>query len=103
TLWVNRLMADEPYTLSFALRVTERAMVGLSLHTARSLHGPVADWFPLSVFLLTIGSLAFVLLEWFAPWRYRIEQRAEELALVRALVRRYGVDTLAPFALREDK
>jgi lysyl-tRNA synthetase class 2 len=103
TLWVNRLMADQPYTFSFALHVTGRAMVGLSLRTARSLHGPVADWFPLSVFLLTIGSLAFVLLEWFAPWRYRMHRRAEELELVRALVHRYGADTLAPFALRDDK
>ena len=31
TLWVNRLMADQPYSISFALRVTGRALAGLSL------------------------------------------------------------------------
>lgn len=35
TLWVNRLMADEPYTVGFALRVTGRALAGLSFPRAR--------------------------------------------------------------------
>ncbi|HLY94274.1 MAG TPA: phosphatidylglycerol lysyltransferase domain-containing protein, partial [Gaiellaceae bacterium] len=102
-LWVNRLMADQPYTLSYALRLTGRAVAGLNLRGADSLNGPLADWFPLSVFLLGVGSLLFVLVEWLAPWRYRLHRQASELELVRSLVAQWGADTLAPFALREDK
>ena len=73
TLWLNRLMADEPYTLGFALRVTGRALAGLSFRGANHLVGPVSDWFPLSAFLLAWGAVAFVLVEWLAPWRYRLQ------------------------------
>jgi lysyl-tRNA synthetase class 2 len=103
TLWVNRLMADQPYTLGFALRVTSRALVGLSLRGAHHLTGPVAEWFPLSVFLLGAGGAVVILLEWLAPWRYRMLRAAHELDVVRRLVTTFGVDTLAPFALRADK
>lgn len=103
TLWVNRLMADQPYTIHFALHVTGLALAGLSFHGAEHLSGAVADWFPLSVFLLGWGSLGLVLAEWLAPWRYRLRRGAHELALVRRLVTVWGADTLAPFALRADK
>jgi lysyl-tRNA synthetase class 2 len=102
-LWVNRLMADQPYTVSFALRVTGRALAGLSFGGADHLSGPVADWLPISIFLLGWGSLGLVLAEWLAPWRYRLRRGAHELALVRGLVATWGADTLAPFALRADK
>ena len=103
TLWVNRLMADQPYTVAFALRVTGRALAGLSFRGADHLSGPVADWFPLSAFLLGTGAAAFVLAEWLAPWRYRLRRGAHELTAVRRLVASFGADTLAPFALRSDK
>jgi lysylphosphatidylglycerol synthetase-like protein (DUF2156 family) len=103
TLWLNRLMADEPYTLGFALRVTGRALAGMSFRGADHLNGPVADWFPLSAFLLGWGAVAFVLAEWLAPWRYRLQQEAHERSLAARLVTAWGVDTLAPFALRADK
>lgn len=103
TLWVNRLMADEPYTIGFALRVTARAAAGLSLTGAHHLSGPVADWFPLTVFLLAAGGAVSILLQWLAPWRYRLLHAGHELAVVRGLVATFGVDTLAPFALRSDK
>jgi lysyl-tRNA synthetase, class II len=103
TLWVNRLMADQPYTLGFALRVTGRALAGLSFGGAHHLNGPVADWFPLSVFLLGAGGTVAVLLEWLAPWRYRLLRRDDEVVVARRLVTTFGVDTLAPFALRDDK
>jgi len=103
TLWVNRLMADQPYTFGFALRVTGRALAGLSFHGAHHLTGPVADWFPLSVFLLGVGGAVVVLLEWLGPWRYRLARGAHELAVVQRLVTIFGADTLAPFALRADK
>ena len=103
TLWVNRLMADQPYTVGFALRVTGRALAGLSFRGAHHLTGPVAEWFPLSVFLVGAGGAVAILLEWLAPWRYRMLRAAHELDLVRDLVVTFGVDTLAPFALRSDK
>jgi lysyl-tRNA synthetase class 2 len=103
TLWVNRLMADQPYTLGFALRTTGRALAGLSFRGAHHLVGPVAEWFPVSVFLLGAGGAVFVLFEWLAPWRYRLLRGANEVDAVRELVSTFGADTLAPFALRADK
>jgi lysyl-tRNA synthetase class 2 len=103
TLWLNRLMADEPYSLSFALRVTGRAISGLSFRGADHLTGSFADWFPVSTFLIAWGAIALLLVEWLAPWRYRVRQEALEREQVHALVSRYGADTIAPFALRGDK
>jgi lysyl-tRNA synthetase class 2 len=103
TLWANRLMADQPYTVPFALRVTGRALAGMSFTGADHLSGPVADWFPVSVFLLGTGALVFLLVEWLAPWRYRLLQEAPERELAQSLVASWGADTLAPFALRDDK
>jgi lysyl-tRNA synthetase, class II len=103
TLWINRLMADQPYSVGFALRVTSRALAGLSFRGAHHLTGPVAEWFPLSVFLLGVGGTVVVLVEWLAPWRYRLMRAAHELDVVRRLVASFGEDTLAPFALRADK
>jgi lysyl-tRNA synthetase class 2 len=103
TLWVNRLMADQPYSLVFALRETGAALVGASLRGSAHLSGPVADWFPVSTFLLGVGGAGMLLFEWLRPWRYRLRQEARERELVRALVAAHGEDTLAPFALRSDK
>ena len=103
TLWVNRLMADQPYTVSFALRTTGRSLAGMSFRGADHLSGPVADWFPVSVFLLGWGAVALLLAEWLAPWRHRLVQVARDRELARALVAAHGTDTLAPFALRADK
>jgi lysyl-tRNA synthetase, class II len=63
----------------------------------------VAQWYPDSVFFLGLLALAVLLFEWLAPWRYRLRQEARERELVRTLVRSWGADTLAPFALRADK
>ncbi len=103
TLWVNRWMADQPYSFSFALHVTGRALAGLSFRGADHLSGPLADWFPVSAFLLAWGAVALLLVEWLAPWRYRHRHVAREREQVHALVSRYGADTIAPFALRADK
>ena len=103
TLWINRLMADQPYSIGFALRVTGRALAGLSFRGAHHLTGPVAEWFPLSVFLIGVGGAVVVLLEWLAPWRYHLLHAAHEVDAARRLVSAFGEDTLAPFALRADK
>jgi lysyl-tRNA synthetase class 2 len=103
TLWVNRLMADQPFTAVFALRVTGRALAGLSFSGSHHLAGPVAEWFPLSVFLLGAGGACVILLDWLRPWRYRLLRGAHEIDAARRLVTTFGADTLAPFALRSDK
>lgn len=103
TLWINRMMADTPFTLSFSLEVVGRALAGLSFRGEDHLAGPVADWLPISIFLLGFGAAALVLVEWLAPWRYRLRREHDELELAHALVGTWGADTLAPFALRADK
>jgi lysyl-tRNA synthetase class 2 len=102
-LWINRLMVDAPYSIPFALRVTGHGLAGMSFHGADHLNGDIADWFPVSVFLLGAGAVAFLLTEWLAPWRYRLRQGVRERRLATALVETWGSDTLAPFALRADK
>ncbi len=102
-LWVNRLMADQPFTLGFAFRETARALVGLSLRGSAHLAGDFGDWFPTSLFLLGLAAGAAVLAAWLAPWRHRVAQEARERELARSLVAAWGVDTLAPFVLRADK
>jgi lysyl-tRNA synthetase, class II len=103
TLWINRLMTDRGFTLGFALRQTGRAALGLSLGHAADLVGSLAEWFPVSVFALTLGATGLLLFEWLAPWRHRIRAEVRERELVRSIVARWGSDTLAPFALRADK
>jgi lysyl-tRNA synthetase, class II len=103
TLWVNRLMADQPYSFGFAFREIGRASLGLSLGNEHHLSGAVGQWFPFTVFLLGVGAAAVLLVEWLAPWRYRHRQEARERELVRSLVNSWGSDTLAPFVLRADK
>ena len=103
-LWVNRLVADRPFTLPFSLSETSRALVGLSLVQGhRHLSGDFAGWFPASVVILELVAVVAVLAAWLAPWRYRLHQEARERELAHALVSTYGEDTLAPFALRADK
>jgi lysyl-tRNA synthetase, class II len=102
-LWVNRLMADRPFTLGFALLETGRSLIGLDLRGSAHLAGPFGDWFPDSVFVLGLTSAVGVLVPWLAPWRYRLTQGAKERELARSLVATWGADTLAPFALRTDK
>ncbi len=102
-LWINRVLVDQPYTLSFALKETGRAALGLTATGSHHLAGTFADWYPLSVLLLTIAAAASLLFSWIAPWRYRHKQEARERELTHDLVAAWGTDTLAPFVLRGDK
>jgi len=102
-LWVNRLMADQPFTVAFAFRETTRAALGLNLRGSSHLAGEVGEWFPKSVFLVGLSGAAWLLASWLAPWRYRLRQEAREREVARSLVSAWGVDTLAPFVLRADK
>ncbi len=103
SLWVNRLAADQPFTVPFATREIVSALLGLHLHGSPHLAGSFGKWFPLSLFLLGIGATVWIVAGWLAPWRHRVRQEAVERARVEELVRRFGVDTLSPFTLRRDK
>jgi lysyl-tRNA synthetase, class II len=102
-LWINRIAADQPFTLRFGLRETTRALGGMTLGGSPHLAGGFGDWFPISVFVLGLASAAWLVRAWLAPWRYRLRQETEEREAARALVAAWGVDTLAPFVLRADK
>jgi lysyl-tRNA synthetase, class II len=102
-LWINRLMADQRYTVGFALRETGAALLGLRLKGSAHLTGGFAEWFPTSVLLIGLAACIWLLALWLAPWRHRIRQEARERRLAVDLVRAWGADTLAPFVLRADK
>ena len=102
-LWVNRVVADQPYTLHFALNETLRALAGVNAAGSAHLSGAFGDWFPLSVFLMGFAAVSFLLYEWVAPWRYRLKQENRERDRAHELVAVWGSDTLAPFVLRRDK
>jgi lysyl-tRNA synthetase class 2 len=102
-IWINRIMADQSYTLMFALRETGRAAAGMTAGGDPHLAGVFGEWFPISVLLLTVAAVGLVLFAWIAPWRYRQKQEAGERRLTRDLVTAWGTDTLAPFVLRGDK
>ena len=102
-LWINRIAADQPFTLRFGLRETTWALAGLTLGGSPHLAGGFGRWFPISVFVVALAFAAWLVRAWLAPWRYRLRQEAEEREAARALVAAWGVDTLAPFVLRADK
>jgi lysyl-tRNA synthetase, class II len=102
-LWLNRMAADQPYTLRFAVDETLDGLLGQNLHGSAHYAGAFGNWFPLSLMMLGVAATAWVVTGWLAPWRYRVVQAEHEGELARALVHAWGVDTLAPFVLRSDK
>jgi lysyl-tRNA synthetase, class II len=102
-LWVNRISADQPFTLGFAVRETSRSLGGLALNGSPHVGDAFGAWFPISVFIAGLAAAAWLLGGWLAPWGYRHLQEARERETARALVSAWGADTLAPFALRADK
>jgi lysyl-tRNA synthetase, class II len=102
-LWIHRIDADQPLTFRFALRETANGLVGLHVGGSPHLNGHFGDWFPLSLFLLGIATTLWVVAAWLSPWRHRVLQGNREREVASALVRTWGIDTLAPFVLRADK
>ena len=102
-LWINRIEADQPFTLHFALTETSEALAGLSLGGSEHLVDGFGAWFPISVFTAGLAAAGWLLVSWLGPWRYRLAQEARERELARSLVAAWGADTLAPFVLRADK
>ena len=102
-IWLNRLAADQPFTLGFVARETVNGVSGRHVHGSPHLAGAFGHWFPLSLLLIGLGATAWIVGGWLAPWRHRVQQEALERLRARELVQRFGADTLAPFTLRRDK
>jgi lysyl-tRNA synthetase class 2 len=102
-LWINRIEADQPFTLHFSFSETTEALAGLTLGGAPHLADGFGAWFPISVFAAGLAAGAWLLGSWLGPWRYRLAQETRERELAHAVVAEFGADTLAPFALRADK
>jgi lysyl-tRNA synthetase class 2 len=102
-LWINRIDADQPLTFRFVLRETGSGLLGLHAGGSPHLNGHFGDWFPLSLMLFAVATTVWIVAGWLAPWRHRVRQEQHERELASALVRTWGVDTLAPFVLRSDK
>lgn len=102
-VWTNRLDADQPFSVAFALRETSRALAGLSLHGSKHLSGSFGTWFPSAMLIGGIAAAVWVASAWLAPWRYRHRQEPAERAQAETLVAEQADDTLAPFTLRRDK
>jgi lysyl-tRNA synthetase class 2 len=102
--WAYRIASDLPVSFWSALTETLRAMGGQLLpRDAGLLPAGFATCFPLSV--LSIAAIAIIRTAaiWLRPWQHLLfadHSRGEHAA---AIVRRWGADTLAPFALRLDK
>jgi len=102
-IWLNRLSADQPFTLHFAAREIVRGLLGLNSRGSAHLAGAFGQWFPLSMTILGLATTTWVVAAWLAPWRHRLQQDARDRELARDLVHAWGADTLAPFVLRHDK
>ena len=102
-LCAYRAAAGLPFSPSAALRGTLRAMAGQLPSDVDLLPGEFAEWFPLSVLSIVVTGVIWAAAVWLRPWRQRFfpDQRPREQAA--GLVRQWGSDTLAPFALRSDK
>src|SRR6478672_7816688 len=92
-LWLNRVMADQPFTFPFALRETALAAIGVNAKGSGHLSGTFGEWFPLSVLLLSVCGAGLLLAGWLAPWRYRHALEAHHRRLTRDLVAAWGADT----------
>jgi lysyl-tRNA synthetase, class II len=101
--WLNRLAADRPFSLSFALRELGRGVLGLDVGGSPPFTGAFAGWFPLSLLLIGAAGLLWIVEGWLAPWGHRVSCLERERELARDLVHEWGADTLAPFVLRADK
>lgn len=103
TLWAYRTASDLPFSLSRALLDTLRAMGGLLPGDIDFLPGEFAEWFPLSVLSIVVIGVIWAAAVWMRPWRQRLFTDTQRHRQATEIVRHWGTDTLAPFALRSDK
>jgi len=101
--WVHRAMAGLPFRAGPALADTLRAMAGRVPRDIERQRSEFADWYPLTILSILTAGLAWTAAAWLRPWRQRLRPTAQLRMRAAKIVRRWGADTLAPFALRNDK
>ena len=104
SLSLYRAVSGLPFSPSAAAWDSVRALAGLAPHGSQYLPAHFSRWYPASVISIAATGVIWAAWVWVRPWRERLfagdavdAERAEEI------VRRWGSDTLAPFALRLDK
>lgn len=102
-LLVNTTVAGLPFDLGRAVLDTARGLVGLPPSTSRYLLGRFPEWFPWSVMSIAAIGVVWAAGIWLAPWRHRLDVDEQLRRHAESIVRAWGGDTLAPFALRHDK
>ncbi len=103
TLFAYRAVGGLPFSLTAALWDSVRALAGLAPHGSEYLPAGFARWFPASEMSIAAIGVAWAVWVWIRPWRQRLFAGAGTAAQAEEIVRRWGGDTLAPFALRQDK
>jgi lysyl-tRNA synthetase, class II len=101
--WVHRTLAGEPFRAGPALLDPLRALVGRPPRDIRLRRGEFADWYLLSTLSVLTAGVVWAAAGWLRPWRQRLQPTAQLRSRAAGIVRRWGRDTLAPFALRSDK
>ncbi len=101
--WVHRAVAGQPFRAGPALLDAVRAMTGRVPRDLELQKGEFADWYPVSVLLILSTGVIWAAARWLRPWRQRFQPTAQLRTRAGEIVRRWGADTLAPFALRNDK
>jgi lysyl-tRNA synthetase, class II len=101
-LWVYRMVSGSAFSPQAALTDTARALAGLP---PRAEHLPrgFSRWFTISVLSIAVIGVIWAAEVWIRPWRQRLLRDAGGRERATSIVRRWGGDTLAPFALRSDK
>ncbi len=102
-IFVYRMAAGISFSLSAAWSDTLRALVGKRPVKDAYLGRHFSSWFPFSVLSIAAIGLIWAADVWLRPWRQRIFPDAGRRDRATQIVRRWGDDTLAPFALRADK
>jgi len=98
-----RIAADLSFSAGSVARDTARALAGLPPHGSQYLPGEFSQWFPLSVLSIAAIGVIWAAEVWVRPWQQRLFADAGSGERAAAIVRQWGSDTLAPFALRSDK
>ena len=103
TLFAYQTVGGLPFSLTAALRDSVRALAGLAPRGSEFLPAGFSRWYPASVLSIAAIGVVWAAWVWVRPWRQRLFPGAGGAERAEEIVRRWGGDTLAPFALRLDK
>jgi lysyl-tRNA synthetase class 2 len=102
-LFVNTTLSDLPFNVVSGLADTARALLGMAPRNSKFLLGSFPEWFPWSVMSIAVIGVVWAAVLWFAPWRHILSESDQRRRRAEAIVRHWGADSLAPFALGHDK